>query len=57
MLRVGVFLRNQAEFRLIDFLDRRGSRVLAGNYRSDRGGRGAFYVEDSMHFVQSRGSK
>jgi hypothetical protein len=45
LLRVAGFLRNQAEFHLVDFLDRFDSRVPAGNYRSDRWGRGAFYSE------------
>jgi hypothetical protein len=35
------FLCNQAEFRLVDFLDRLDSRVPAGSYRSDRWGGGA----------------
>jgi hypothetical protein len=45
LLRVAGFLRNQAEFCLVDFLDRLDSRVPAGNYRSDCWGRGAFYSE------------
>ena len=45
MLRVAGFLRGQAEFYLFDFLDRLDSKVPAGNYRSDRWGRGAFYSE------------
>ena len=36
LLRVAGFLRNQAEFHLVDFLDRLDSRIPAGNYRSDR---------------------
>jgi hypothetical protein len=43
MLRAAGFLRGQADFHLFDFLDRLDSRVPAGNYRSDRWGRGAFY--------------
>ena len=45
LLRVAGFLRKQAEFQLVDFLDRLDSRVPAGNYRRDRWGRGAFYSE------------
>jgi hypothetical protein len=45
MLRATGFLRCPADFYLFDFLDRLHSRVPAGNYRSDRWGRGAFYSE------------
>jgi len=45
LLRVGGFLRGQAEFELFDYLDRADSRVPAGHYRSDPWGRGRFYSE------------
>lgn len=45
LLRVAGFLRGQAEFHLIDFLDRLDRRVPPGNYRCDPWGRGAFYSE------------
>ena len=45
LLRVAGFLRDQAEFRLFDYLDRLDSRVPRGRYRSDPWGRGEFYSE------------
>ena len=45
LLRVAGFLRDQAEFRLFDYLDRLDSRVPRGRYGSDPWGRGEFYSE------------
>ena len=45
MLRVAGFLRQQADFRLFDFMDRFDPEVPEGKYRSDPWGRGAFYAE------------
>ena len=45
MLQVAGLLREEAEFRLFDYLDRLDPRVPAGRYRTDEWGRGEFYSE------------
>ncbi len=48
MLRVGGYLRGQAEFMLFDFLDRLDPRVPPGHCRGDPWGRGEFHSEPQI---------